>query len=110
MCFSSHSVQCVYWKISEIIVWPRQSRTDYVRTSLAERQIAFSDDQWERVAKPSLWQYLVHEEFRVLDVNPFEVVRVTEQRSDHCSGHALRAYRRAMARRDTCLQGALLWL
>lgn len=54
----------------------RLSATDYIRTSLAERQISFSDDQWERVAEPRIWQFLVHEEFRARGVSSFEVVAV----------------------------------
>ena len=47
-----------------------------VRTILAAREISFSDEEWEDVIERSIWQFLVHEEFRVRGVRPFEVVRV----------------------------------
>ena len=75
-------------RILEELRKDRLAATDYVRSLLAAGQpesgpkrIVYSDSEWE-VAEPRIWQFLVHEEFRVRGVRRFEVVRVPI-RKDH---------------------------
>ena len=63
-------------RIQEDLRKDRLAATVLVRTILAAREISFSDEEWEDVIERSIWQFLVHEEFRVRGVRPFEVVRV----------------------------------
>jgi hypothetical protein len=62
----------------------RQAATEYVRSRLAAlpEKILFSPKEWKDVAEPGIWQFLVHEEFKVRKVPRFEVVRVP-LRKDH---------------------------
>ena len=66
----------------------RVAATEYVRSRLAEHPensgIVLSDSDWKDV-EPRIWQFLVHEEFRVRKVRPFEVVRVPV-RKNHTAG------------------------
>ena len=75
-------------RILEELRKDRLAATNYVRSRLAAEQpesgserIVYSDSEWE-VAEPRIWQFLVHEEFRVRGVRRFEVVRVPI-RKDH---------------------------
>ena len=75
-------------RILEELRKDRREATAYVRSRLAAGQpesgpkrIVYSNSEWE-VAEPRIWQFLVHEEFRVRGVRRFEVVRVPI-RKDH---------------------------
>lgn len=57
----------------------RAAATEHIRSRLAaesECRIVFSDEEWDGQAEKRIWQFLVHEEFKVRGVRPFEVVRV----------------------------------
>jgi len=65
-------------RILEELRHDRLAATEYVRSRLAAQpeRIVFSAKEWKDVAEPGIWQYLVHEQFKVLKVPRFEVVRV----------------------------------
>jgi hypothetical protein len=54
----------------------RLAATEHIRSRLAATGVFFSDKEWTDVAEEGIWQFLVHEQFRVRRVRPFEVVRV----------------------------------
>ena len=54
----------------------RLAATEHIRSRLAATSVFFSDKEWTDVAEEGIWQFLVHDQFRVRGVREFEVVRV----------------------------------
>ena len=61
----------------------------HIRSSLAaECHIVFFDMEWNDVTEECIWQFLVHEEFKVWDVRRGLTCPCTQE-SLRCLGHAL---------------------
>ena len=66
-------------RILEELRKDRAAATQHIRSRLAalkRGRIVFSDVEWDAVTEKRIWQFLVHEEFKVRGVRAFEVVRV----------------------------------
>ena len=66
-------------RILEELRKDRAAATQHIRSRLAalkRGRIVFSDEEWDAVTEKRIWQFLVHEEFKVRGVRAFEVVRV----------------------------------
>ena len=74
-------------RILEELRSDRLAATEYVRSRLASQptKIVFSHKEWKDVAEPGIWQFLVHEEFKVREVRRFEVVRVPLNKDHTCA-------------------------
>lgn len=64
--------------ILERLTPDREVATNFARSSLAAQSPprTFNSDEWTNIVEPCVWEFLVHQQFTVEKLPPFEVVRV----------------------------------